>query len=86
MIYPGFVATGGQTRGFGRDGQPVGNSPVRNQEIMTVEQCVDQMLPVIQKRQREMVMTLRGKFGLWLKLIAPSLVDNIARKAVEDGK
>jgi len=86
MIYPGFVATEVRTRAFGRDGQPLANSPVREKEIMTVEQCVDQMLPIIQKRRRELVMTLRGKIGLWLKLIAPALVDNFARKAVEGGK
>jgi len=86
IIYPGFVATGGQTRGFRADGQPVGASPVRNQEIMSVEQCVNLMLPAIQKRQRELIMTSRGKLGQWLKLIAPSWVDSIARKAIEEGK
>jgi short-subunit dehydrogenase len=86
LIYPGFVATGGQMRGFGADGRPVGESPVQNQEIMSVEQCVDLMLPAIQKRRRELVMTLRGKLGQWLKLIAPALVDAIARKAIEGGR
>jgi hypothetical protein len=32
------------------------------------------------------VMTARGKIGLWLKLLAPSLVDRIARRAVEKGR
>jgi short-subunit dehydrogenase len=86
MIYPGFVATEVRTRAFGVDGKPLGSSPVREGEIMSVEQCVDQMLPAIQKRRRELVMTLRGKLGLWLKLIAPALVDRIARQAVEDGR
>jgi hypothetical protein len=31
-------------------------------------------------------MTLRGKLGQWIKLIAPKLVDNIARKAIQAGK
>jgi hypothetical protein len=32
------------------------------------------------------VMTLRGKLGQWLKLIAPGLVDRIALKAIREGK
>lgn len=86
MIYPGFVATEVRKRAFGGDGKPLGDSPVREKEIMTVEECVNQMLPVIRGRKRELVMTLRGKLGLWIKLIAPKLVDNIARKAIEQGK
>jgi hypothetical protein len=35
------------------------------------------------KRKREEVMTLRGKLGQWLKLIAPGLVDRIASQAIK---
>jgi NAD(P)-dependent dehydrogenase (short-subunit alcohol dehydrogenase family) len=35
---------------------------------------------------RENVMTARGKLGLWLKLIAPALVDRIAKRAIEAGR
>jgi hypothetical protein len=35
------------------------------------------------RRKRELVMTLRGKMELWLKLIAPALVDHIAQRAIE---
>jgi hypothetical protein len=31
-------------------------------------------------------MTLRGKVGQWIKLIAPGMVDNIARRAVARGR
>jgi len=31
-------------------------------------------------------MTLRGKLGQWIKLIAPGLVDKIASQAIEQGK
>jgi hypothetical protein len=40
----------------------------------------------IGRRQREEVMTLRGKIGQWVKLIAPGLVDRIAKRAIEEGK
>jgi short-subunit dehydrogenase len=86
MIYPDFVATEGRKRAFGPDGKPLGESPVREKEIMTVEKCVDLMLPAIQKRKRELLMSTRAKVGLYLKLFAPGLVDNIARRAIEAGK
>jgi hypothetical protein len=31
-------------------------------------------------------MTLRGKLGQWLKLIAPGLVDRIASQAIKAGR
>ena len=40
----------------------------------------------IEGREREVVMAARGKIGLWLKLLAPSLVDRIARRAIERGR
>jgi short-subunit dehydrogenase len=88
MIYPGFVATDVRNRAFGADGKPLGteNNPVQEDKVMTVEKCVDIMLNAMEKRKREVVMTTRAKIGLWLKLIAPSMIDNIARKAIERGK
>jgi NAD(P)-dependent dehydrogenase (short-subunit alcohol dehydrogenase family) len=86
MIYPDFVATETRVRAFGPDGKPFGVSPVREGEIMTVEKCLDLMLPAIQKRQRELVMTLRAKVGQYVKPFAPKLIDNIARRAIEKGK
>jgi len=86
IIYPGFVATETRKHAFGPDGKPLGVSPVREKEIMSVEECVNQMLPAIQKRKRELVMTLRAKVGQYVKLFTPGLVDQIARKAIEAGK
>lgn len=86
MIYPDFVATETRIRAFGLDGKPLGQSPVREKEIMSVEECVNLMLPAIQKRKRELVMTLRAKVGQFVKPFAPKLIDSIARRAIEAGK
>jgi short-subunit dehydrogenase len=86
MIYPGFVDTGVQARGFGPDGKPLGRNPLQVDKVMTTEQCARIALRAITARKREEVMTLRGKLGLWLKLIAPGLVDRIAARAIEQGK
>ncbi len=86
MIYPGFVATDVRKRALGADGNPLNESPLDETATMSVQKCVDIMLPVIAKRKRELVMTTKARFGLWLKLLAPGLVDKIALNAVSKGK
>ena len=86
LIYPGFVTSEIRERAFGADGQPLQKSPVREAEVMTAEECARIMIKAIARRQREEVMTLRGKLGQWLKLIAPGAVDRVARKAIEQGR
>jgi hypothetical protein len=41
--------------------------------------------PLIQGK-RDLVMTVHGKLGLWLKLITPELVDKLVKAAIENGK
>ena len=86
MIYPGFVATGIRENATGPDGKPIMVSPVKEREVMSVEDCARRIVSAIERREREVVMTARGKMGLWLKLLAPSLVDRIARRAIERGR
>jgi short-subunit dehydrogenase len=86
MIYPGFVATGIRENASGPDGRPIQVSPVKEGEVMSVEDCARRIVAAIEGREREVVMTARGKLGMWLKLLAPSLVDRIARRAVETGR
>lgn len=85
LIYPGFVTSEIRARAAGADGQPLGHSPLREGEVMTTEECARIMVRAIAKRKREEVMTARGKLGLWVKLIAPGLVDRLARQAIEQG-
>jgi short-subunit dehydrogenase len=86
MIYPGFVATGIRENATGPDGKPIMVSPVQEGEVMKVEDCARRIVRAMERREREVVMTARGKMGLWLKLIAPGLVDRIARRAIERGR
>lgn len=86
MVYPGFVATEIRERAFGPDGKPLGASPVREAEVMSADTCARLILEAAAGRRRELVMTRRGKLGMWLKVVAPGLVDRIARRAIEAGK
>jgi short-subunit dehydrogenase len=82
VIAPDFVVSEIHKRAIGADGEPLGASPMRQSKIMTADECAVHIIRGIEKRQRLVLMTARGKFGRWLKLLAPSLIDRIAAKAI----
>lgn len=86
MIYPDFVATETRERALGADGKPIGKSPVRESEVMPAEKCAQLIIQAVAARKRELIMTWRGKVGSWVKLIAPGVVDRVAKKAIMEGR
>ena len=82
LVDPGFVGTGAQGRNLGGDGAPLGRNPIDVAQAMTTEECARQTIVAAAARKRELVMTARGKIGLWLKPFAPWLIDRIASKAM----
>ena len=84
MVYPGFVDTGIRENSAGPDGKPIGHVPVRL-DMMSVEECARITVAAIEARKREVVMTARGKMGVWLKLVAPGVVDRMAKRVIEKG-
>ncbi|GLC23497.1 SDR family oxidoreductase [Roseisolibacter agri] len=86
MVYPGFVATGVRRHAVGPDGRPLGESPVQEDAVMSADECARLTLRAAARRKRELVMTARGKVGQWLRLVAPSLTDRIAARAIARGR
>ena len=82
MVYPGFVGTGIRENATGADGKAAAIDPVDPAGVMTPAECVRLIVAAMAARKREEIMTLKGKLGQWLKLIAPRIIDNMARKAV----
>ncbi len=82
VAYPGVVDTEIRRRGLNGRGEPAGVSGLSEEGAMPVEECARLIIDGIRGRRREVVMTLRGRVGLWLKLIAPGVVDRIARAAL----
>jgi short-subunit dehydrogenase len=83
MVYPGWVSTGIGSRALKADGQPTGSISKHEEGAMSAETCAGLIIQAAEKRQREVVMTLQGKLGLWLRLIVPNLVEQVARKSME---
>jgi short-subunit dehydrogenase len=85
VVYPDFVTSEIRERALGVDGRPLGKSPVREAEVMGADECARQIVRVAGARKRELLMG-RGRVGIWLKVLAPKLADNIARRAIASGK
>ena len=83
VVYPGVVATDIRRHGYGPDGRPAGRSGLKEENAMSVEECARQIAAATLARKRELVMTLQGRIGLWLQLLAPRVVDRMVRNAVK---
>ena len=83
IVYPGVVATDIRLHGYGADGKPAGKSGLKEDNAMSVDECVRQIIEATRARKREHVMTLQGRIGLWLKLAFPGVVDRMILRAVK---
>jgi len=86
VVAPDFVVTETHKRAMGPDGQPLGESPMQQLKIMTAPECAARIIRGIERRERLVLMTARGRLGRWLKLIAPAMIDRIAAKAIRERK
>lgn len=86
MIYPGFVATGIRENATGPDGKPIRIDPLNRAHVMSVQTCAKKIVRAMTTRKRDEIMTTKGKIGQWLRLVAPKMVDGMARRAVESNQ
>jgi short-subunit dehydrogenase len=83
IVYPGVVLTSIRVNGWDAKGEKLGASGLDEKGAMSVEECARLILNGMAVRKRDVVMTAKGKLGRWLKLIAPSVVDDLARKVLK---
>jgi len=86
VIAPYFVQSEIRKRSPGPDGRTVEASPVKEEEIMSAQECARLVVRAMEKRQRMLVMSFKGKLGRWVKLALPGLVDRMAAESVRKGK
>ncbi len=85
IICPGFVQTDIRKNALGADGKPLGESHLRESEVMLVDECVRQSLRAIAHRHRDLVMTPHWTATAIAKVVAPEVVDRIALRAIQQG-
>jgi short-subunit dehydrogenase len=84
LAYPGVVATRIRHRGFNAAGQQLGESLLKEEGAMSANQCARIIIDGMDRRQREVVMTTKGKLGRFMKLLAPGLVERMALAALKN--
>jgi short-subunit dehydrogenase len=83
VICPYWVVTEFHQRYLDRNGKPKGPSgrAIYTDKTMTANRCAQIILKAARRRKREVLMG-PGRMGVWLKLIAPNLVDKMVVEAV----
>ena len=85
LAAPDFVRSEIHRRAIGADGKPLGTSPLREGKVMTADECARRILRAVEKRHRLVITSFRGRFGRWARLVAPGLIDAVARRAIRRG-
>jgi len=86
IIAPDFVRSEIHRRALGPDGRPTGKSPLQESKIMSAERCAALTVRAMEKRQRLLITSLRGRLGRIVRVFAPDLIDRIAMRAVSSGR
>lgn len=82
IMMPDFVSSGIHEREVDAEGRPVGaNHYVDYDKVMDVPTCARIVIDAAARRKRQVIMSRRGRLGQWVKLIAPGVIDEIARRA-----
>jgi NAD(P)-dependent dehydrogenase (short-subunit alcohol dehydrogenase family) len=82
IVAPDFVATQIHRRALRADGSPAGTSPMREARIISAAACARRIVLAIDRRERLVVTSARGRLGRWMRLVWPALVDRIAARAI----
>lgn len=81
---PGFTASNIRKRSLTEDGSSQRESPRQEEKMMTAEECAAHIYRATLKRKRTLVLTLQGKFVVflnkWLPSFADRMVYNVMRK------
>jgi len=85
MIAPDFVQSEIHVRAYGPDGKPVGDSTIAERVAMPADECAVLIVSAMERRQRLLITSLRGKLGRIVRLFAPRLIDLIAARAIRRG-
>jgi short-subunit dehydrogenase len=84
IVAPDFVVSQIHRRAIGPDGPPLGNTPMDEDRIMTAERCAALIAGAMQRRQRLLITSARGRFVRWARILVPGLVDKLAARAIRE--
>ncbi len=77
LLCPGFTESNVRKAALTATGEPQGESPRKEEKMMTAEEVALHLLKGIEKRRRFTVLTFEGKFTYYFKKWFPSWLDRI---------
>ena len=83
---PGFTASNIRKSSLTKDGSKQGESPRIEEEMMSAEACAQHIYKATVKRKRSLVLTMQGKFAVFLNKWLPSLADKVVYNAMAKEK
>ncbi len=86
IVAPDFVVSEIHRRSVGPDGRALGDTPMQEARLMTAEACAVRIVAAMEGRKRLAILSLRGRVGRFVRLMAPGLIDRIAARAVRRGR
>lgn len=75
---PGFTASNVRLNALNESGNKQGETPRDEGKMMTAEEVARRIANGVERRSRTQVMTLMGKVTVFLKRLAPSLLDKLS--------
>lgn len=86
-VCPGFTKSNIRNVALNKDAQPQGESPLKEEKLMTAEECAHHIIKAIKKRKRTLVLTFTGKETVYMNKFFPALTDKLTRNFFfKDGK
>ena len=77
VVSPGFTASNIRKRSLTKDGTPQGDSPRKENEMMTAEAVANHVYRAVVTRKRDVTLTIKGKLAVWINKWWPSLADKL---------
>ena len=79
-VCPGFTTSNIRNAALNKDGQPQGESPLDEDNLMSAAECARHILHAIEKKRRTLVLTLTGKQTVLVNKLFPAWADKLIRK------
>lgn len=79
---PGFTASNIRKKSLTADGSMQGESPRKEDKMMTAEECAEHIYHATRKRKRQIILTTQGKLTVFLNKWIPGIVDKMVYKVM----
>ena len=75
IVAPGFTSSNIRKSALAADGNIQGETPRDEDKMMSAEKVATYIYKGIMRRKRHIILTIKGKLGVFLKRIVPSMID-----------